>query len=76
MILNCLYSDTVQTQKEWLYHTWSLKINSSAKHDRKDNQDCNNNISETNNKSTQHAIKTVDKRVSRSFYRDSTRSTN
>ena len=71
MILNCLYSDTVQAQKEQLHHIQNLKIDSSAKHDKKDNQDHNNNASKINDKNTQHAIKIADERASRSLYKNS-----
>ena len=73
MILNCSYNNIVQVQKEWLHHIQSLKTDSSAKHDKKNNQDHNSNTFETNDKNTQHAIRTADERASRSFYRDSTR---
>ena len=76
MILNCLYSNTAQAQKEQLHHIQSLKTDSSAKYDRKNNQDHNNNIFETNDKSTQHAIRTTDERASKSLYRDSIKSAN
>jgi len=42
----------VQVWKEQLYYTQSLKTDSSAKYDKKDNQDYNNNIFEINNEST------------------------
>ena len=64
----------MQVWKKWLYHIQNLKINNSAKHDRKNNQDYNNDASETNDESTQHVIKTADERASRLLYRDSTRS--
>ena len=52
MISNCLYNDIAQAWKKQLHHIQSLKTDSSAKYDKKDNQDHNNNISEINNKST------------------------
>ena len=70
MILNCLYNDTVQIWKEWLYHIWNLKTDSSTKHDRKNNQDCNNNVSEMNDKNAQHAIKTANEKASKSLYKN------
>ena len=71
IILNYSYNDIMQVQKKQLYHTQNLKINSSAKHNKKDNQNCNNDASEINDESTQHVIRTADKRVLKSFYKDS-----
>ena len=51
-----------------------MKINSSAKHDKKNNQDHNKNTSETNNENTQHAIETANKKISKSLYKNNIRS--
>ena len=75
-VLNCSYNDTVQVWKEWLHHIQNLKTDSSAKHDRKDNQDHNDNTSEINDESAQHAIRTTDERTSKSLYKNSIRSAN
>ena len=66
----------MQVWKEWLYHIWNLKTDSSAKHDRKDNQNHNNNVSEMNDENAQHVIKIADEKTSRLLYRNSARLAN
>ena len=75
-VSNHSYNDTAQVQKEWLHHIQSLKTDSSAKHNRKNNWDYNSNTSEMNDRNTQHAIKITDERVSKLFYKNSTESAN
>ena len=47
-----------------------MKINSSAKHNKKNNQNCNNNVFEINDRNTQYVIKTADERMSKSLYKN------
>ena len=63
----------MQIWKKWLHHIQNLKTDSSAKHDKKNNWNHNNNTFEINNESTQHVIETANERVSRLFYRNNAR---
>ena len=49
-----------------------MKTDSFVKHDRKNNQNHNNDVFEINNESTQHVIETTDEKASKSFHWDST----
>ena len=75
-ISNHLYNNTVQVQKKQLHHTWNLKINNSAKHDKKNNQNYNNNIFKINDENAQHVIKITDEKISKSLYKNNTRFVN
>ena len=74
MISNHSYNDIIQVWKEQLHHIQNLKIDSSAKHNKKNDQNHNNNASEMNDKNAQHAIKTADEKASKLFYRNNIRS--
>ena len=65
----------MQVWKKQLYHTQNLKTDSSAKDDRKNNQNHNNNTFEINDRNTQHVIKTADEKTSKLLYKNSVKFT-